>query len=98
SLSFKNMTSKEQSWLDFINSLPVKPIKEETFDSETIELSPSSTENIDYTIIDQQFDIEDSKEFCLIETNTSKVGDKKIKNPRKKAVTKKCKLNFLFFI
>lgn len=88
------MSSKQQSWLDFVTEASVQPIKDETFDCDVIEISPPLTDTIDYTIIDSKIDQLHSNNHHSVETTSLKETNGKIKKSRKKTVTTESKLDF----
>ncbi|CAF3904714.1 unnamed protein product [Rotaria sp. Silwood1] len=51
-----DMSSKKQSWSNFINDSSTQIIKDETLDWDLNEIPSPQTNDIDYTIIDSKID------------------------------------------
>jgi hypothetical protein len=81
------MSLKQQSWVDFLTESSTKPIKDETFECEIIEISSPPTNNIDYTIIDQ---LHPNNHHSVDSTSLKEISGQN-KKPRKKPATIKRK-------
>ncbi len=82
-----NMSLKQQSWVDFLTESSTKPIKDEAFECEIIEISSPLTNDIDYKIIDQ---LHPNNHHSVESTSLKEIAGQN-KKPRKKPATIKRK-------
>ena len=80
------MSSSKEAWFDFVSDSSDKLIKDERFDVERTDNSSLQTNDIDYTIVDSQIDLLNSKPHHPIEPKSSLVKAKKSSTMKRKNI------------
>lgn len=72
------MSSKDQSWFEFLVESPTRSIKDETYDQDMINTTSPSNDDIDYMIIDSELNPIHSQKHHSDEKAAAKKSRKKI--------------------
>ncbi|CAF3350613.1 unnamed protein product [Rotaria sp. Silwood1] len=84
-----DMSSKKQSWSNFINDSSTQIIKDETLDWDLNEIPSPQTNDIDYTIIDSKIDPFHPKNYQSVRATSIEKPNIDNNNQKKKTVTVK---------